>query len=109
MNRTISPNELQTLLGSANDILLIDVRRKNDFDADTQKIPGAQWHNPDEITHWGESLPKNKDVIVYCVRGGSVSNAALDHLLGKQIKVRYIEGGIEAWKNSGGATIAKGK
>ena len=109
MSRTISTNELQTLLKTQPDIFLIDIRRKNDYDADTQKILGAQWRNPDEIAQWSDTLPKNKELVVYCARGSSVSNAAVDHLLGQQRQVRYIEGGIEAWKNSGGATTEKTK
>ncbi len=46
----------------------------------------------------GRELPKDKDVVIYCTRGGSVSNKVLDDLLGKGIRARFIEGGIESWK-----------
>jgi rhodanese-related sulfurtransferase len=106
MSRTVSPSDLKALLAHQH-VMLIDVRRKNDYDADNRKVRGAVWRNPEEIAQWGETLPKDKEVIVYCVRGGSVSNAVLDHLRGKQIHARFIEGGIEAWKSAGGQTVGK--
>jgi rhodanese-related sulfurtransferase len=41
------------------------------------------------------------------VRGGSVSNSVVDQLQAKGVKARFIEGGFEAWKASGGETISK--
>ena len=45
--------------------------------------------------------------MIYCVRGGSVSNKVLDHLQEKNIQARFIEGGIEAWKKAGGPVLKK--
>lgn len=103
MNRTITPQDLKAFLVT-QDVLLLDVRRKNDFDTEPRKLPGAQWKNPEQMTDWSKALPKDKDVVIYCVRGGSVSNSVLDHLLAQGVKARFIEGGIEAWKAAGGAT-----
>ena len=107
MGRTLSPQELRATLVNRKDVMLLDVRRKSDYDADSLKIPDAVWRNPDEIDQWSAQLPKGKEFVVYCVRGGSVSNAVIDHLNGKQLKASYIEGGIEAWKASGGLTVDK--
>jgi rhodanese-related sulfurtransferase len=65
------------------------------------------WRDPDDVAHWSKNLPQDKEIIVYCVRGGSVSNAVIDYLLGQRIKARFIEGGIEAWKVAGGQTVGK--
>jgi rhodanese-related sulfurtransferase len=86
---------------------VLDVRRQNDFDADKVKLPGAQWKNPEQMAEWSRNLPKDREVVIYCARGGSVSNSVLDHLLGQGVKARFIEGGIEAWKTAGGTTAAK--
>jgi rhodanese-related sulfurtransferase len=106
MSRTISPQDLKALL-VAQDVTLLDVRRKNDFDADTAKLPGAQWKNPEQMAEWSKTLPRDKEVVIYCARGGTVSNSVLDHLLAQGVPARFIEGGIEAWKAAGGATAAK--
>lgn len=106
MNRTIKPDELKQLIASSS-VVVLDVRRKNDFDTDWARLPGAEWRDPEQTAAWGGSLPKDKEVIIYCVRGGSVSNAVVDHLQSNGIRARYIEGGIEAWKGAGGATVPK--
>ncbi len=97
MKRTITPNELKEIL---SEYIVIDVRRKTDYDGKT--ILNAAWHNPDEVAQWAKDLPTDKEIVIYCARGGSVSNKVLDSLLAANIKARYIEGGIEGWKQSGG-------
>ncbi len=52
-------------------------------------------------------LETRRDVVIYCARGGSVSNKVLDSLLDKKLQARYIEGGIAAWKEAQGRTTAK--
>lgn len=104
MSRTIKPTELKSQLAR---VTLIDVRRKSDYDADPQKIPGATWKDPEQVAQWSDGLPKDKDIVIYCVRGGSVSNSVVDHLQGKNLRARFIEGGIEAWKKDGGQTAPK--
>lgn len=106
MSRTISPQDLKTLL-VYQDVTLLDVRRKSDFDIDAVTLPGAQWKNPEQMAEWSKTLPRDKEVVIYCARGGSVSNSVLDHLLSQDLQARYIEGGIEGWKQAGGATRAK--
>lgn len=106
MSRTITPNDLKPLVESKS-VTVLDVRRRNDFDADNKTLPGAQWKNPEQMAEWSKTLPKDKELVIYCARGGSVSNAVLDHLLAQGVPARYIEGGIEAWKAAGGATAAK--
>jgi len=45
--------------------------------------------------------------VIYCVRGGAVSNSVVDRLQAAGVKARYIEGGIEAYKAAGGKVVAK--
>lgn len=106
MSRTITPNDLKPLVEKES-VTVLDVRRANDLTADTVTLPGAQWKNPEQMAEWSNNLSKDKEIVIYCARGGSVSNAVLDHLLGQGLKARYIEGGIEGWKAAGGATAAK--
>ena len=107
MNRTITPDELKQLLYLRKNILVLDVRRKNDYQTDGQKIPGAAWLDPDKLAQWSTALPLDRDIVIYCVRGGSVSNSVVDQLQSKGVKARFIEGGIEAWKTAGGEVAEK--
>lgn len=104
MSRTISPEDLKALLVH-QDVTLLDVRRKSDLDADAAQLAGAQWRNPEHMADWSKTLPRDKEVVIYCARGGSVSNSVLDHLLGQGIKARFIEGGVEGWKAAGGEVV----
>ena len=107
MSKTISVQDVQSLLAAGSGVTLIDARRKSDFDADPSSLPTAEWRDPEKTDEWSRNLPANKEVVLYCARGGSVSNAVLDRLLEKGIRARYIEGGIAAWKAAGGAVMRK--
>jgi rhodanese-related sulfurtransferase len=100
--RTIQPADL-----NPDTTLVFDVRREADYTASNETIPGAMWKNPDKIDVWIGALPRTLDVVVYCVRGGSVSNSVVDRLQAEGVKARYIEGGIEAWKAAGGKVTPK--
>ena len=100
--RTIKPAKLDP-----DRTLVFDVRRETDFAASDEIIPGAMWKNPDKIDAWIGALPRTMDVVIYCVRGGSVSNSVVDRLQAAGVKARYIEGGLEAYKAAGGKVAKK--
>jgi rhodanese-related sulfurtransferase len=82
---------------------LLDVRRQVDFDSDDAMIPGAQRADPDLIDEWSAKLRPDEPVIIYCVRGGSVSRSVSASLIERGLNVRFIEGGITAWRTERGA------
>lgn len=104
MERTITADTLKNELAGK---LILDVRRLSDLDTSTEQLADAQWQDPDQIAAWVDSLPKDQDIVLYCVRGGSVSNSVVDALQAKGLKARFIEGGIEGWKAAGGSVVAK--
>jgi len=101
MKPTLSPRELKKLLDRKS-VTLLDVRRKADYEAEPNLIPGAAWRDPGEVESWSRELPKDRPVVVYCVKGGSVSQSITETLTGKQVNARFVEGGLKAWKESGG-------
>jgi rhodanese-related sulfurtransferase len=101
MKNSIRSEELKKLLEqNSGTAVVIDVRRKNDFEADKRLIPGAQWKDPEQVDTWSKDLPRDKAVVVYCVRGGSVSQSVSAKLAEDQVQVRYLEGGLAAWDQS---------
>jgi rhodanese-related sulfurtransferase len=102
MERTINPDSLKNELAGK---LILDVRRAADRAAAPEHLPGAQWKNPEQLADWADSLPKEQDIVIYCARGGSVSNSVVDVLQAKGLKARFIEGGIEGWKTAGGEVV----
>ena len=99
MERTIKPEAFNAI---ADRTMVLDVRRKADLDTATDAIPGATWKDPEQIDQWLGALPKDRDVVIYCVRGGGVSNSVVDRLQAAGIRARFIEGGIEGYKAAGG-------
>lgn len=102
MERTIKPENL-----NPDDALVLDVRREADYAASNETIPGAFWKNPEKIDAWIGALPKKQDVVIYCVRGGSVSSSVVGRLHAEGIKARFVEGGIEGYKSAGGKIAKK--
>ncbi|ODU05574.1 MAG: sulfurtransferase [Thiobacillus sp. SCN 63-1177] len=104
MERTIKPDTLKNELAGK---LILDVRRAADREAAPAHLPGAQWKNPEQLAEWADGLPQDQDIVLYCARGGSVSNSVVDALQGRGLKARFIEGGIEGWKAAGGEVVAE--
>lgn len=98
MGRTITPQAFKEHIDKEKNILVLDVRRNADYEADREMIPGAVKRNPEQVEQWAQEIPRDKDVVVYCIRGGSVSNSVVDKLLAAGVSACYIEGGWEAWK-----------
>ena len=104
MPETITPAELQACLANQSPCRIIDVRRRADFEAEPVLVPGALWRNPDDVDGWAKELPETTgEIVVYCARGGSVSKSVVAALGGKNVSARYVEGGLAAWRNTGGA------
>ncbi|MBM4180260.1 MAG: sulfurtransferase [Betaproteobacteria bacterium] len=104
MDRTINPATLQAEFAGK---FILDVRRDDDLAASSEQLAGANWKDPTQIGVWADELPKDQDIVLYCVRGGGVSNSVVDALQAKGLNARFIEGGIEGWKAAGGAVTAK--
>lgn len=104
MSETITAQELKNLLDNTN-LTLLDVRRKADQEASPQGIPGASWKDPEQVAVWSAGLPKDKPVVIYCVRGGSVSASVQAALKAQDFDVKFVEGGLAAW--SGLASAVK--
>jgi rhodanese-related sulfurtransferase len=100
----ISAASLRHSLASSRPPLVIDVRRGPTFLSAPDLIRGALRRDPLRVADWGKSLPREIEVVVYCVHGHEVSQGAA-----KALGARYLEGGIEAWRAAGGELFGKPK
>ncbi|MGD9819762.1 MAG: rhodanese-like domain-containing protein [Desulfomonilaceae bacterium] len=98
----VTHEELGSLLGGDEKPIILDVRRKADFEDSPGKIVGAEWFDPSLVGEWGDSVPLDRPVVVYCVRGGSVSQSVAEKLSSTHPDVRFLQGGITSWIESGG-------
>jgi thiosulfate sulfurtransferase len=94
---SISADALCARLSTAEAPIVVDVRRAPAFDTDVRIIAGAIRCPPDEIAAWQRERTDNRPVIVYCVHGHEVSQAAVETLRGLGADARYLAGGIGVW------------
>lgn len=97
MKDVIDVANLKALMDQDDRPALLDIRRKADYEAAPQKIPGALWYDPEHVDHWSHKLTAGKTAVVYCVKGGSVSQSVADRLERAGVEVRVLEGGLKAW------------
>ena len=97
----IDVETLYRLMAASEDVTLLDVRRKADYEASPAKIPGARWRDPEMIDRWSGELSGTQSTVVYCVKGGSVSQSVTDRLRRKGCDAVYLKGGLKAWTESG--------
>jgi rhodanese-related sulfurtransferase len=104
MDASISAAELRKSLLSSAPPLVIDVRRNERFFEAKDFIRGAVRRDPAKVADWSKTLPSAANVVVYCVHGHEVSQNAA-----KALGAKYLEGGIEAWREMGGDLFSKPK
>jgi Fe-Mn family superoxide dismutase len=87
---------------------VIDVRRAEDFAAAGDMLAGATWHDPAQVDQWSGEIDAAKPVFVYCLKGLDIGRSTALSLRARGFDVRYLTGGIEAWKAAGKALQPKG-
>jgi rhodanese-related sulfurtransferase len=102
MDAFVTAAALKQSLRSDRPPLVIDVRRNERFRESPYVIEGALRRDPATVDEWKKTLPASASVVVYCVHGHEVSQG-----VAKALGARYLEGGIEGWKEGGGAFSAK--
>ena len=98
----IGPAALRQAIGSDQPPLVIDVRRNERFREASDVIHGALRRDPERAEEWARTLPASAAVVVYCVHGHEVSQG-----VAKSLGAKYLEGGIEAWRETGGELFHK--
>jgi rhodanese-related sulfurtransferase len=104
MDASISAASLRQSILGAEPPLVIDVRRNARFLEAGELIRGALRRDPDRVEEWRKSLPRAARVVVYCVHGHEVSQN-----VARALGARYLEGGIEHWREEGGEIASKPK
>ena len=102
-SRTTSPpciaaSALAMRLGRSGQPLILDVRKAPAFDAAPCLIANALQVAPDTLDQVMPQLPRDREVVVYCVHGHEVSQNATRQLIAAGFNARFLEGGIEHWQ-----------
>lgn len=80
---------------------VIDVRRAGMFDQAQTLIAGARWRDPADVATWASEVPKDREIIVYCVYGHEVGRATVLRLRAQGLDARFLRGGIDGWQAAG--------
>src|SRR5437867_13323637 len=80
----------------------MDVRSHCYYDADTLRIKGSIRLEPNNLSEELKTLPKDKDIYVYCSWAREATSARVAHLLRENgLKAFVIVGGLAAWRKAG--------
>lgn len=96
--KAFDPADLKARLDSGEDVYLLDVRRPEELD-EHGAIEGYINIPIDELETRVSEIPKDRKVVVYCMRGGRASRGA--ELLAGQGHSGVEFGGITEWKEHG--------
>ena len=103
---SIDPRSLYATLGSARAPLVLDVRRQPAFEEDDRLVPAALRPEGEPAAYLA-GRPADRPIVVYCVKGHEVGQEAASQLRAAGFDARYLEGGIQAWKAAGLATVRR--
>jgi membrane protein DedA with SNARE-associated domain/rhodanese-related sulfurtransferase len=99
----ISVDELHGQMSGETNPVIVDVRSVTALSLAQQRIPGALHVPLQEVTQYLGSLPRDRDVILYCTCPNEASAAQAARLLMSQgfKRARPLRGGLDAWIAAG--------
>ncbi len=99
----IEPEELKAMLDAGQEIYIVDLRHPLDYLPDPRRLPGAVLYKPDTLVADGASIPRDRDVVLYCTCPSDATSARTALRLRSLgvFRVRPLKGGYEAWKRLG--------
>lgn len=103
--QSISPQDLAALQASEPAFTVLDVRRAFARNQDATCIAGAEWRDPAAWLDWKDAIRCDIPTVVYCAKGHEISQAIAAALAALGVQVRYLQGGILAWKALGLAVV----
>jgi len=62
----ITPEELKTRLDGGEDVMVVDVRDRLDFDTEPSIIPGALHRTVEELEARHQEIPRDREIVLYC-------------------------------------------
>src|SRR5688500_8848834 len=99
----ISVSELRAMIAEGAQPVILDSRSTLAPEAERRRIPGAIPVELDAIEGMLEHVPPGRDVVVYCSCPNEASAARVARLMMDKgfVRVRPLQGGIEAWIAAG--------
>jgi rhodanese-related sulfurtransferase len=103
----ITVPQLSRILGLPGAPALVDVRPREEFDADPFLLPAARHMDPRAAPQWAR-LHAGRRVVAYCADGGHVSQGVAAWLRDAAAAAETLQGGLAAWRAAGQPLLRAG-
>lgn len=97
----ISPQNLWHLMATPHAPQIIDVRRREIYEAVPGLIPGSVWREPTALPDWIGTLDRGRPIVVTCKLGKELSQVIVSELRGQGCNAAQLAGGQGAWTDAG--------
>jgi len=104
----LEPQQLHSMICEAADAgqelpFIVDLRHPLDVLADPLVLPGALRIGPDDLKKRSDSIPRDRDIVLYCTCPSEETSAKVAMELRRLgvLRVRPLRGGLQGWKDAG--------
>lgn len=85
-----------------DDMLVLDVRSHGYYSSKASRIKGSSRIDPNLLLEQIETLPKDKEIVLYCTCQGEATSLNVARILQQHgFRSSVIKGGLRAWKKGG--------
>ena len=106
-NGSVKDVKAEEVLTTKDGLLLIDVRRPDEWEGELGHIPGATHMVLDELPQRVGELPKDQTIVFVCRSGGRSGQASAFAAENGILDVYNMEGGMLRWNELGFDTEGK--
>lgn len=96
----ISPQNLWHLIATPHAPQVVDVRRREIYEAVPGLIPGSVWREPTDLSGWIGTLDRTRPIVITCKLGKELSQVIVSELRGQGYNAAQLAGGQGAWTDA---------
>jgi rhodanese-related sulfurtransferase len=100
-----TPREIKDQLDAGVELVLIDVREPDELTI--ASIDGALEYPMSEARAWIDSLPKDRELVIFCHHGGRSAQVAMALVQRGHTNVTNMTGGINQWSEQVDPSVRK--
>lgn len=100
-----TPREIKQRLDAGEDLTLIDVREPDELMIAV--IDGAEEYPMSQARDWIDSLPRDRELVIFCHHGGRSMNVAMALAQRGHTNLTNMTGGINAWSEQVDPSVPK--
>ena len=104
----LRPEELYAMLQDREPPYIVDLRHPLDYLPDPRTLPGAVIMTPDRLVEMNSSIPRDRDVVLFCTCPNEETAVRMALTIRKMgvSRVRPLLGGFDGWRKLGYPLVA---